>query len=274
MDPVCHRVPNSGWLLPLTILALLSPLGDALAQPVLREAGTTPAAIAPTTAATGSAPSPLYLGAVLFDQLEYRSNGRGGNSLAWQGLTYFGTAQERIFVNTRGETNQSTGNLERAEAQVLYSRLLGYFWDIQAGVRQDLRIQPRSGSPGRTYGVLGLQGLAPGFFQVQAHAFLGERGVLLARVTATYDLFITNRLVLQPEVEANVASGWDRQALISPGVYRVELGIRLRYEITRELAPYIGFSHERRTGGAAGLSRRTGEKPEINTAVAGIRLFF
>ena len=266
-----HALSCKAWNAARLLLAMAAvlPAGNrAMAQPMSQ------AAAASTSTATGAAPSPLYLGAVLFDQLEYRSNGRGGNALAWQGLAYYGTSQERVVVNTRGETNQSTGNLDRGEAQVLYSRLLGYFWDVQAGVRQDLRVQPRLGSPGRTYGVFGFQGLAPGFFQVQAHVFLGERGVLLGRAAATYDLYITNRLVLQPEVEANFSAGWDRQALISPGVYRVELGIRLRYEITRELAPYIGFSHERRTGGAAGLSRRTGENPEINTAVAGIRLFF
>ena len=91
---------------------------------------------------------------------------------------------------------------------------------------------------------------------------------------ASYDLLITNRLILQPEVELNFAAAHDEAALISPGLYRMEAGLRLRYEITRELAPYIGVSYERFTGGAAGLSRRTGEKPDLTTVVAGVRIFF
>jgi copper resistance protein B len=199
---------------------------------------------------------------------------RGDPLFAWEGLGYYGTDHHRLWVNTRGETNRDRGGLERAELQVLYSRLLGYYWDIQAGVRHDFRIDPRDGTPARTYGVFGLQGLAPGFFEVQLHGFIGQEGVFVARASVSYDLLITNRLVLQPEAELNFASGWDREALISPGLYRIEAGIRLRYEITREFAPYIGFSYESYTGGATGLNRRIGEKPSQSTIVAGIRLVF
>ncbi len=105
-------------------------------------------------------------------------------------------------------------------------------------------------------------------------AFFGVGGVALARAAASYDILITNRLVLQPEFELNFASGWDRDALIAPGLYRMEVGLRLRYEITREFAPYIGYSFESLTGGASGLSRRLGEKPSQSTVVAGVRIFF
>jgi copper resistance protein B len=242
-------------------------------------AATPPAAqSAGATAAAGAEEhgghAPLYFGAVLFDQLEMRSNGRGDPLFAWEGLGYYGTDHHRLWVNTRGETNRDRGGLERAELQVLYSRLLGYYWDVQAGVRHDFRIDPRDGTPARTYGVFGLQGLAPGFFEVQLHGFVGQEGVFVARASVSYDLLITNRLVLQPEAELNFASGWDREALISPGLYRIEAGIRLRYEITREFAPYIGFSYESYTGGATGLNRRIGEKPSQSTISAGIRLFF
>ena len=177
-------------------------------------------------------------------------------------------------MNARGETKSGGGGLERAEVQVLYSRLVGYFWDVQAGVRHVFRLSPREGTPPRTYGVISLQGLAPGLFEVQAQAFIGERGVPLFRAAASYDLLITNRLVLQPEFEMNFSAGWDREALIAPGLYRAEAGIRLRYEITREFAPYIGYSYEANTGGASGLVRRIGERSSQSTVVAGIRLFF
>ncbi|MCO6416195.1 copper resistance protein B [Siccirubricoccus sp. KC 17139] len=217
---------------------------------------------------------PLYFGAVLFDQNEVRSNGRGSPIYAWEGSGYYGTDYHRLWVNTRGETSRERGGLERAEVQVLYSRLLGYYWDIQAGVRHDFRIDPHEGTPARTYGAFGLQGLAPGYFEVQLQGFVGGDGVFLARAAASYDLFITNRLVLQPEAELNFSTGWDRDALIAPGIYRTEVGLRLRYEITREFAPYIGYSFESFNGGASGLNRRLGQKPSQSTVVAGIRIFF
>ena len=217
---------------------------------------------------------PLYFGAVLFDQFEMRSNGRGNPIFAWEGSGYYGTDYHRVWVNTRGETNRDRGGLERAELQVLYSRLLGYYWDAQVGVRHDFQIDPHRGTPPRTYGMVALQGLAPGYFEVQLQGFVGGEGVFLARAAASYDLLITNRLVLQPEVELNFSTGWDRDALIAPGLYRTEVGIRLRYEITREFAPYIGYSFESFNGGASGLNRRLGEKPSQSTVVAGIRLFF
>jgi copper resistance protein B len=235
----------------------------------------TPAGV-PTTAGAEDhgGHAPLYFGAALFDQNEIRSNGRGRPIYAWEGSAYYGTDYHRVWVNSRGETNKDGGGLERAELQLLYSRLIGYYWDAQAGVRHDFRLQPKDGTPSRTYGMVALQGLAPGFFEVQLQAFFGEGGVLLARAAISYDLLITNRLILQPEAELNFASGWDRAALISPGIYRTEFGVRLRYEITRELAPYIGYSYESFNGGSSGLSRRLEQKPSQSTVVAGIRLFF
>ena len=252
---------RAGVLALLGLAAMMLPV-KASAQHAMPAGQPMPTAGAAAPVVSGAAMrgiegSPLYFGAVLFDQAEYRSNGRGSGIFAWQGLGYYGTDVNRVWVNSRGETARgSGGGLERLETQVLYSRLLGYYWDIQAGIRHDLRIQPRAGTPPRTYGVVGVQGLAPGFFQMGIHAFVGERGIPLARASASYDLLITNRLVLQPEIELNLSGGWDREALIAPGLYRVEVGLRLRYEITREFAPYIGFSHETFTGGAAGLSRR------------------
>ncbi len=231
---------------------------------------------APPTEAVGqhAGHSPIYFGAVLFDQNEIRSTGRGNPIYALEGSAFYGTDYHRVWFNTRVETNRDRGGLERAELQALYSRLLAYYWDIQAGVRHDFRIDPREGTPARTYGMVALQGLAPGFFEVQLQAFFGEGGVALARAAASYDILITNRLILQPEFELNFASGWDRDALIAPGLYRMEAGLRLRYEITREFAPYIGYSFESLTGGASGLSRRLGEKPSQSTVVAGVRIFF
>ena len=103
--------------------------------------------LAPETHGIDAEHPPLYFGAVLFDQNEVRSNGRGTPIYAWEGLAYYGTDYHRLWINTRGETNRERGGLERAEVQVLYSRLLGYYWDIQAGVRHDFRIDPSAGTP-------------------------------------------------------------------------------------------------------------------------------
>ncbi len=260
--------------LALALALLLGAVSAASAQQATSQnatAGTTAAASGPHAS---GASHEIYFGAVLLDQNELRSNGRGRPVYALEGLAYYGTDYNRIWVNARGETKSGGGALERAEVQVLYSRLVGYFWDVQAGVRHDFRLSPREGTPPRTYGVISLQGLAPGLFEVQAQAFIGERGVPLFRAAASYDLLITNRLVLQPEFEMNFSAGWDREALIAPGLYRAEAGIRLRYEITREFAPYIGYSYEANTGGASGLVRRIGERSSQSTVVAGIRLFF
>ena len=134
-----------------------------------------PGANAPPAEAVGehAGHSPLYFGAVLLDQNEVRSTGRGSPFYALEGLAYYGTDYHRVWVNARGETNPDRGGLERAELQVLYSRLLAYYWDVQAGVRHDFRIDPRDGTPPRTYGMVSLQGLAPGFFEVQLQAFFG-----------------------------------------------------------------------------------------------------
>jgi copper resistance protein B len=240
----------------------------------VQSAGATPASAAVAGGEDHAGHSPLYFGAVLFDQNELRSRGRGNAFYAWEGIAYYGTDYHRLWINSRGETNSQGGGLERAEVQALYSRLLGYYWDIQAGVRHDFQIDRQAGTPPRTYGVLSLQGLAPGFFEVQLQGFVSQKGIFLARAAASYDLLITNRVVLQPEFELNFSTGWDREALIAPGLYRMEAGIRLRYEITREFAPYIGYSFESFNGGATGLNRRLGERSSQSTIVAGVRLFF
>ncbi len=273
-----HIARAGAALAPALALALAA--GGAAAQQAASQAAAAQQAASQAAAAEphrgqhGPETHELYFGAVLFDQFELRSNGRGDPAFAWEGSAYYGTDYHRLWLNSRGETNPQAGGLERAELQILYSRLVGYYWDLQAGVRHDFQIRPEEGTPPRTYGVIGLQGLAPGYFEVNMQAFLGERSVALARLTASYDLLITNRLVLQPEVELNFAAAHDEEALISPGLYRMEAGLRLRYEITRGFAPYIGVSHERFAGGSAGLSRRNGEKPDLTTVVAGVRLFF
>ncbi len=212
-------------------------------------------------------------GAVLIDQLEFRGNGRDA-SAAWEGQAYYGSDYNKVWINTRGEYSGRERAFERAELQLLYSRLIGYFFDAQVGVRQDFPIRPRQGTPARTHLVMGLQGLLPNLFELNLQGFVNHRGTLAARVEASYDAYITQRLVLQPRVELNFAANADRPARVGKGLTNIETGLRLRYEITREVSPYVGISYERAVGETSTLYQRFGEKPEATTVAAGIRLFF
>ena len=175
---------------------------------------------------------------VLLDIAELRDDG----SYRWEGEAWFGGDINRFALTSEGE---GQGHLEEAEVQALYARAIGPYFNLQAGVRQDIR--PR---PARTYLTLGVDGLAPYWFELEAHAFLSNKGDLSGRVAVSYDQRITQRLILQPRAEVNV--GQHSEA---------ELDLRLRYEFVREFAPYVGVSHRRGDGRATYL-------------VAGVRAWF
>lgn len=211
----------------------------------------------------------LLVGHVLFDQLEYRFGGDGNNALAWDGQAWYGGDYERVFIKTQGEYSEAEDEFENAEIQLLYSRLLGYYWDIQGGVRFD-----PAPAPERFYGVIGLQGLAPGYFEVDLQGFVSEKGDLSARFEAEYDLLITQRLVLQPKFEINVAAQRVRELGVGSGINDIELGLRLRYELVREFAPYIGVSWDRKIGQTARLARDEGEDVDTLSFLVGVRFWF
>lgn len=205
---------------------------------------------------------------VLFDQLEYRVQD-GANVVGWDGQAYYGGDYQRIWLKTQGEYSTGHDEFEKAEVQLLYSRLVGYYWDVQAGVRYDF--EP---DPSRAYGVIGLQGLAPGYFEVDTQAFVSEEGDLSARLEAEYDILITQRLVLQPKAEVSLALQDVPELGVGSGINDIELGLRLRYEITREFAPYVGVSWERKLGETAQMARREGEDVDVFALVAGVRFWF
>lgn len=215
----------------------------------------------------------LY-GTVLVDQLEYRGGGNGTSVGAWEGQAYYGGDYNKVWINTRGEYNSQARSLERAELQLLYSRLISYFFNAQAGVRQDFPINPNEGTPARTHLVLGIQGLLPNLFEANLQFFVNHVGTVAARFEGSYDAYLTQRLVLQPQVELNVAANSDARSRLGSGFTRLETGLRLRYEIRREFAPYIGVSYESVLGDTRRIYKRTNEDRDILTGVAGIRLFF
>ena len=202
------------------------------------------------------------------DRFEYQRN-EGSNGIVWDGQGWIGGDYNRFWVKTEGEYLGETRKLEDAEIQGLYSRPISPYFDFQAGVRQDVQPGAR-----RTFGVLGLQGLAPYWFEVDTALFISHEGDVSARVEAEYDLRFTQRLILQPRAELNFALQDVERLAIGSGLSTAELGARLRYEFKREFAPYVGVSWVRAVGATAGFARRGGETPSHLAVVAGVRFWF
>lgn len=206
-------------------------------------------------------------GQVLVEQLEYRFQD-GKNVMAWDAQAWYGGDYEKVRLKTEGAFKPGDGVAD-AEVQVLYSRLVGYYWDLQAGIRHDVRPEPS-----RSYGVVGLQGLAPGYFELDLNGFVSDEGDFSARLKAEYDLLITQRLILQPKAEINLAAQDVPELGIGQGLNDIELGLRLRYEFAREFAPYIGVTWHRKLGETANLARREGEDVDEVAVLAGVRFWF
>lgn len=191
----------------------------------------------------------------------------GGDGYLWDVQGYYGGPTSRFWFKSEGEGTFGE-RVEDAEVQALYSRAIAPFWDLQAGVRQDLA------GPETTYGVIGIQGLAPYMFEVDAALFVSHRGDITARIEGELDQRITQRLILQPRAEVNLSAQDVPRLGIGAGVDSIEVGVRLRYEIIREFAPYIGVEQSWRVGGSADYARARGEDPSVTNYVVGIRFWF
>jgi copper resistance protein B len=191
----------------------------------------------------------------------------GADGYRWEGQAWFGGDIDRLVLKSEGEGTRGDG-VESAEVQALYSRAVGVYTDVQVGVRQDF--EPRS----RTYATVGFQTLLPYWFDVEGAAFLSNKGELLGRLEGYYDLRLTNRLILQPRAELNFAAQDTAATRTGSGLSNAELGLRLRYEIRREFAPYIGLSWDRRVGKTADYARALGEGVVDKSVVFGVRAFF
>ena len=205
---------------------------------------------------------------VKIDQLEYRAQ-NGNDLVSWEGQGRIGTDENKFALKTAGEYVRNADTLERAEFQLLYLRPISDFFDGQIGVRHD--IKP---NPSRTYAVFGVNGLAPQWLEADASFFVSNEGDASVRLEAEYGILITQRLVLEPSAEINIAFSDDRPTGVGSGVSDVELGLRLRYEVTREFAPYIGINWERKLGRTSDFAREEGEDDDVFSVVAGVRVFF
>ena len=201
----------------------------------------------------------------LVDRLEWQDTEEG--SLGWEGLAWIGGDINRVWLRTEGEA--SDGEIESANAEVLYGRSISPWWDAVAGVRQDF-----GEGPSRTYAAFGFQGLAPYKFEVEATAFIGARGRGGVTLEGEYDTLITNRLILQWQGETTLYAKDDPEIGVGSGLSTIEAGARLRYEFNRRFAPYVGVEFERAFGETADLRRLGGEPTRDTRLVAGIRFWF
>ena len=204
---------------------------------------------------------------VLVDQLEMSMrDGRDGYS--WDAQVWYGGDINKLWIKSEGEGSFGESP-EQAEVQALYSRAINPWFNLQGGVRYDFRPNPE-----RTHLVLGIQGLAPYWFEIDGALFLSNKGDLTARFEAEYDQRITQKLILQPSIEFDLAAQDISELGIGAGLSTAEVGLRLRYEFVPEFAPYIGVEYERAFGNTADFSRAAGEKVGGWSLLTGVRVWF
>ncbi|GAB3734308.1 copper resistance protein B [Luteimonas pelagia] len=190
-----------------------------------------------------------------------------GTAFGWEGLAWVGTDTNRLWLRTEGE--HVGGSVESADIEVFHGRAIARWWDLLAGVRHDF-----GDAPSQTWAAIGVTGLAPYKFEVDATAYLGSGGQTAAVLEAEYDTLLTNRLILQWVAEAEFHGKDDPRRGIGEGLGTVEAGLRLRYEFTRRFAPYVGVVRERAFGGTADLRRADGHDIDDTRFVIGVRTWF
>lgn len=202
-------------------------------------------------------------GYALLNQNELRVG--GPDSYRWEGEGWYGNDFNRLWVKSEGSIDTSSGTADEAELQGLYSRSVSAFFNLQGGVRYD------SDPTSRGWAALGVEGLAPLNWEIGAFTFVSSGGHLAARFEGYHDLYLTQRLVLQPQLELNAYSRADRAARLGTGLADGDFGLRLRYELRREFAPYIGVTYEVKYGATANLARAAGLSTGDLRFVVGIR---
>jgi copper resistance protein B len=203
----------------------------------------------------------------IFNQLEGRWNGTN-SEFKWDGQGWVGTDYDKLWIKSEG-TLQGNGTLDDGQQQFLYSRAVTTYFDLQGGLRSDI-----DSRPARNWAALGIQGLAPYFFDLEITSFVSGEGHLAAKLQASYDLLITQRLILQPQIELNVYSKADPARLVGTGFSDIDTGLRLRYEFTRTFAPYIGVVYQGKFGQTVNFARRAGESTGDVRFAFGVRVWF
>ncbi|MBS7458834.1 copper resistance protein B [Coralloluteibacterium stylophorae] len=206
------------------------------------------------------------VGLLQFNRLE-TWHGDEASGQAWEAQGWVGTDWNRLWLRSEGE--RTGGHTESADLELMYGRPVARWWDLVAGLRHDI-----APGAGRTFAGIGVVGMAPYMFEVSATAYVGEGGQTAARVEVEYETLLTNRLILQSQVEAEAWGEDDPRRGIGSGLATLEAGFRLRYEVTRRFAPYLGIAWERTHGGSADLRRADGGPEHDTRVVAGLRFWF
>lgn len=200
------------------------------------------------------------------DRAEFQAR-QGDNGYLWDLQGFYGNTTDKFWFKSEGEGSFGEA-IEDLEVQALYSRAIAPFFDVQAGFRQDVA------GPDTRYAVVGIQGLAPYMFELDAALFLSHRGDLTARFEAELDQRIAQSILIQPRAELNLSAQDVPQLGIGAGIDSFEIGVRLRYEIIREIAPYIGIEQTWKAGRSADFARIAGEDPSVTNFVVGVRFWF
>lgn len=222
--------------------------------------------VIPKVAFAGGMNDDPLLTMVLIDQLEVRA-ADGSTPLVWDAEGWIGKDLDKLWFKTEGE--YVDGQADEVEMQALYSHAIAPFWEVQFGWRRDIRP-----TPNRDWLAFGVKGLSPYYFDIAATVFVGDSGRTSARLQAEYEIMFTQRLILVPDIELNLYSKDDPATETGSGIANVEAGLRLRYEIYREFAPYIGVNWIKLYGQTADYAQENGGSDDSFQLVVGIRGWF
>lgn len=205
-------------------------------------------------------------GALIVDHLE-AVDGRDNGFLVYDFQAWYGKTFDRLSLRAVGDID--SGKVQESATELLWSHAVASFWDTLLGVRYDDGVDPD-----RKWLAAGIQGLVPYWFEVVATAYVGEHGSSQLVLAGEYDLLLTQRLILRPQIEAVINGQSDDVRQTGSGLSEIAAGLRLRYEITRQFAPYIGVAWAGKFGGTANYARAANENTDETVFVAGVRLWF
>lgn len=257
---------------PLLIVAALLCLGFVLSPTAVEAQSSAVQTHAKVTSALPGLKAPdmgnQWFAHVLFNQLEERTNG-SDHEFRWDGEGWIGTNMNKLWVKSEGVV--SDGVMSDGDQEFLYDRPIPHmrYFDAQVGIREDL-----DSGPARTWAAIGIEGLAPYFFEFAPTLYIGKGGAVAGRIDAAYDLLLTQRLIARPQAEFNFYSQDDPARSVGSGLSEIDTGIRLRYEFSRKFAPYIGLAYDGKYGNTATYARQDGESTGDPRLVFGIRAWY
>jgi copper resistance protein B len=266
----CSSDRSSTLISRVVIAMIMSVTAYCFAIDARAQATEAPASMSASPTLTGWKPPVTneVIAHILFNELEGPTSG-SDNEFRWDGEGWIGTDMNRLWIKSEGVFED--GSMSDGDQELLYDRpipRLRYF-DAQVGIREDL-----DSGPSRTWGAVGIEGLAPNFFQLEPTFYFRDGGHVAGRIASSYDLKITQRLIAQPQLEMNFYSSPDPARGLGTGLTDLDTGLRLRYEFSRKLAPYVGFAYTNQFGSTAAYSRQAGGSVSNPRFIFGLRVWY